>query len=121
MTKKRINVRAKGHSFERWCANKFRITEVFPFAKRHLEMQMQEADGIDLDNTGHFKIQCKVGKQIPKVIYDWYNKISSKKGHGYDDIETIVMKRDKENPLVVMCLDDFIKIVKLARLGERPY
>lgn len=107
-----INVRTKGHSFERRVAILFH--SIFPEAKRHLEMQMSDCIGIDLDNTGELAIQCKKGKQVPKTIYGFYNQILvDRKGKKLDHhkIKTVVMARDNEEILVVVSLKDFKDIL----------
>jgi hypothetical protein len=35
------------------------LKHIFPNAQRHFEFRFQEAHGIDLDNTGRYKFQCK--------------------------------------------------------------
>lgn len=50
--------RDKGHSFERKVSEFFRDCG-FPDAKRHLEVQAQEAMGYDIDGTGRYRVQCK--------------------------------------------------------------
>lgn len=49
--------RKRGHGFEREVAIMFR--DVFPGARRHLEYHPADATGIDLINTGRYRIQCK--------------------------------------------------------------
>jgi hypothetical protein len=57
--------RRKGHQFERQVAIDLR--PVFPEARRHLEYQDAEANGIDLVNTGPFKFQCKKLKKYASI------------------------------------------------------
>lgn len=52
--------RTKGHQFERDIASDLR--SIYPKAKRHLEYQDGEANGVDIANAGRFKIQCKRSK-----------------------------------------------------------
>jgi len=53
--------RTKGHQFERDIAIEFQELG-WRDARRHLEYQDGEANGIDLANTDPFAIQCKRGK-----------------------------------------------------------
>ncbi len=48
--------RDKGLNFERAIAKKFREVG-FPLAERQLEFQINQAQGIDLKNTGKFHIK----------------------------------------------------------------
>lgn len=50
--------RRKGSKYELECAERMRALG-FPSAKRHLEVQKEEAMGYDLDGTAPFFIQCK--------------------------------------------------------------
>jgi hypothetical protein len=61
-----LSERRKGHGFERKVAVKMR-TCGFPLASRLLEYQAQEANGIDLSNTGDWDIQCKNMKKVPNI------------------------------------------------------
>lgn len=97
--------RNKGHSFERLVAA--RLKDVFPEAKRHLEFQVQEAKGYDLDNTGRLKIQCKAYKKYAPISYIHEVSTESK-----TDIPVLVTKGDREKPVAVLFLDDFIDILR---------
>src|SRR5687768_157221 len=58
--------RSKGHRFEREIVHAFRKT--FPDARRNLEFQKEAAmHGVDLINTGRWRVQCKRGKQYVSV------------------------------------------------------
>jgi len=101
--------RTKGHAFERWCAIQFQ--KVFPLAKRHLEYQMEEVQGIDLDNTGEYKVQCKRGKR--------YSSLSSIKEVQLCPIDggvpVLVTKGDHETPLACLPLSDFLKLLQAEK------
>ena len=59
--------RTKGAAYERHIACLF-IKIGFEKAKRHLEVQSQEAGfGRDLDNTSPFAVQCKCWKSTPSI------------------------------------------------------
>lgn len=96
--------RAKGHSFERKIAKRLRDEGIFPNAERQLEYQENQCSGVDLANTGALKIQCKrMKKSIPM------SKLYEVKAHG---IACLVSKVDREDTLVTMKFDDFLKILK---------
>lgn len=100
--------RTKGHSFERKTAILFQSLG-FKDAKRHLEFQTSEADeGRDLDNTGFFNVQCKVGAQVPVKIYQALEQIKDSKGKH----RLAVMKRDGKQPIVAMEWDTFAELTR---------
>lgn len=103
--------RTKGHSYEREIAKRLRDEGLFPEAKRHLEMQMQEAKGYDLDNTPPFKIQLKRGKKYASItkIEEAAREVSS------DEAPVLITKGDRQRDVVVMYLDDWIDLVREAQ------
>ena len=105
--------RRKGHSFEREIAIQFR--KIFPEAKRHLEYQACEAQGIDLDHTGEFRVQCKRGRK--------YSPIGTIKEIQLDPIEggvpLLVTRGDNTETMVALSLKDFLAILKKARSPKR--
>lgn len=100
--------RTKGHQFERQVAIAFR--EIFPGAKRQLEYQEDECNGIDLVNTGHYRVQCKAYKN--------YAPLSAIKEVECDElfgeIPVLVTKGDRERPLACLPLDEFLRLLKKA-------
>ncbi len=101
---KRINVRAKGHTFERFVAGCMRAVG-YTKAHRQLEFQINNAHGIDIAETGRYKIQCKkTAKYVPM------NTINEVKGKG-DDIAVLIAAGDGEPPLVTMFLADWLELV----------
>lgn len=100
--------RTKGHSFERNVAKLFREEGIFPEAERHLEMQMSQCSGYDLDNTGKLKIQCKAYKKYAPL-----SKIDEAASSCVDgEIPVLITKGDRLRPIVALYLDDFIKMLK---------
>ena len=107
--------RTKGHSFERQVA--IALRDIYPNAKRHLEMQMQECAGFDLDNTGPFRFQCKAMKKYAPL--SMIEEVKPSPGI----IPGLITKGDNKRPIVAIYLDDFIKILKdigEAFVGEEP-
>lgn len=97
--------RTKGHSFERSVA--IALRRIFPDAKRHLEYQCDEALGIDIDNTGPYRIQCKRGKR--------YSSLSAIKEPVIDPIEpgipVLITKADNQEALVALPLEHFLELL----------
>ena len=99
--------RTKGHGFERTVSLWFRELG-FKNAKRHLETQSQEAEeGRDLDHTGIFDVQCKVGKNLPNP-YTILEQIQDKKGQ----IKLGIMKRDQKPEVICMYREDFKELLQ---------
>lgn len=96
--------RRKGHQFEREVAIAFR--KIFPDARRHLEYQDAEANGVDLVETGHFKIQCKRGRKYASITA--IEEIECDAWLG--DIPVLVTQGDDKPPVVVMPLEDFLRL-----------
>lgn len=81
----------------------------FKEAKRHLEYQSSEAeDGRDLDHTGPFLVQCKVGGQVPSLAYRALDQLKDKEGKH----KLAVMKKDRKKTLVVMEWDTFAELTR---------
>lgn len=99
-----INVRTKGHSFEREIAKLLRC--IFPNARRHLEYHKEDCKGFDLDNTGKLKIQCKRGKKYAPL-----SKIKEpqcKEG----EMPVLITKGDHEKPIIAFYLEDWLKLTQ---------
>lgn len=97
--------RTKGANWERVCSIWWR-SHGYPFARRKLS-QYQASDGCDIENTEPFIAQCKSGKQINIMKAYKEAQGSSKKGQ----IPLAMVKYDREEPLVVLSLDDFDKVL----------
>lgn len=106
--------RTKGHSFERWVANEFKF--IFPEARRKLEYQKEEAEGVDIANTGFLKVQCKKLRQ--------YSPVSALKevkcDREFGEVPVLVTAGDNQEALAVLPFNEFLLItciyVKLGKL-----
>lgn len=100
--------RRKGHSFEREIAIALRV--VFPHARRHLEYQHEEANGVDIVHTGHYRIQCKRGRK--------YASLSAIGEVDHDAMlgqtPVLVTQGDQKSVLVAFPLDEFIRLLRKA-------
>lgn len=98
--------RRKGHAFEREIAKIFQQNG-WPEAKRHLEYQAAEVQGVDLDNTWPFAVQCKRGRSYAPI-----NKIfevqESETGH----VPLLVTKGDNQPIMAVLSLADLITLIR---------
>ena len=97
--------RTKGHSFEREVAIAFR--KVFPEARRHLEYQDSQANGVDLAETGPFRVQCKKLKKYAPL--SMIKEVQCEEWLG--EIPVLVTAGDKETPLVALPLENFINLI----------
>ncbi len=96
--------RTKGHSFERKIAND--LKKFFPMARRQLEYQADVVCGVDIAETGRFKIQCKCKKSYASV-----NTIDEVECQNNDDIPLLVTKADRKPEMVVMRWKDFLELL----------
>lgn len=97
--------RAKGHSFERWVAEKFR--RIFPDAKRHLEYQMGEANGRDISGAGEWLVQCKRNRKYAnpnKILEVQICPIEGGK-------PVLITKGDNLEPMACLYFSDFLKLL----------
>ncbi len=97
--------RTKGHSFEREIA--IALRRIFPDCRRHLEYQDAEANGVDLVNTGAYKIQCKRGKKY--CSFSAIKEITADELLG--EIPVLVTKGDNERVLVALPIEEFIRLL----------
>ena len=94
--------RVKGHSFERDIAKDFKELG-YKDARRLLEYQ--EGMGVDLENTGKFRVQCKRYKDycpISKI-----NEVPKEK----NTIPLLITKGDRKETMVVMSWNDHKSIL----------
>ena len=81
---------------------------MFPNAHRHLEFQAKEAErGIDVILDDKHGIQVKIGKQVPKKVYDFIEQIQGREG----ELNWVECRRDRADWLVILKADDFREIL----------
>ncbi len=97
--------RAKGHSFERWVAEQMR--RIYPEARRLLEYQAEEANGVDLQNTGRYLIQCKRNRKYAPLSAIEEIQICPIEG----GTPVLVTKGDGKTPLAVLPFEEFIRLL----------
>lgn len=98
--------RRKGHQFERDVA--IALREIYPNARRQLEYHEDDCAGVDIVNTGPFRIQCKKLKKyapiscIEEVVhFDFLG-----------EIPVLITAGDNKPPLAVIPLDVFLDLIK---------
>lgn len=104
-----INSRKKGHGFERKVAQDMR-TIGYPDARRQLEYHKDDANGVDLQNTPPFKIQCKAMKKQP-VVHDVMDKIQV----SASDVPVVVYKVDGKGTFMAFRYEDGLRLMKAFR------
>ncbi len=98
--------RTKGHSFEREIATALRV--VYPEARRLLEYHPEDAEGVDLLNTGQYRIQCKRGRKwcslskIEEVTAD----------ETFGEVPILVTQGDRKRILVAMPFEEFLRLLQ---------
>lgn len=97
--------RTKGLSFERKIA--ILLRPIFPKARRHLEYQDAEANGCDLVETGHYKIQCKKLKKYSSITAIQEVQCSRELG----EVPVLITAGDNQEPMAVLPLSEFLKLI----------
>jgi len=95
--------RTKGHSFEREVCKE--LKEIFPLAQRKLEYQTSKCNGVDLDNTGNLRIQCK--RYAKYVNPSKIEEIKDSSG-----IPVLITKGDRKEAIACLYLKDLKRILK---------
>jgi len=102
--------RTKGHSFERKIANE--LKRFYPEAKRNVTETQTGGQGVDLVDTGPFKIQCKRYKGYAPI-----NKIFEVVCKAETDIPLLITKADAEPIMVVISMKHFLLMLRKVK-GE---
>ena len=98
--------RRKGHNFEREVAIRFREVG-FSDARRHLEYQDEEANGVDLINTGCYRVQCKkLRKYAPITAIE---EVTADEFLG--EVPVLVTAGDNQRPVAVLPLEEFLRLI----------
>lgn len=97
--------RTKGHGYEREIAKRLRL--VFPSARRQLEYNARDANGVDIQETGRYKIQCKRGRKYASVAA--LKEVICDEALG--DVPVLVTKADNERDLVVIPFEEFLDLL----------
>lgn len=104
--------RRLGHDFERATAADMR-TAGFPDAGRHLEYQSRHANGVDLENTGKFRVQCKRSAKVfasPLVM----DEIQPEAG----TVPIVVTKIDRRPPIAYIYWSDLLRLIREIQTGS---
>lgn len=104
--------RRKGHQFEREVA--IALRPVFPEARRHLEYQDAEANGIDLVKTGEFAFQCKKLKSYASI--NTIKEIQCERKLG--EVPVLVTAADGEPWMAVLHFDDLLNLLSERNKGK---
>ena len=101
-----MNSRSKGHGFERQMAEKLR--EIWPdcFTTRFKGSSWLDQCGVDLVGTPGYNIQLKALERAPS-----YHDILITMPAG-ESKNIVIHKRNNKGCVVVMKLDDFMKLIK---------
>jgi hypothetical protein len=99
--------RRAGHTFERDVAKA--LLPIFPHAKRHLEFQASEAAlGVDISNTGKYRIQCKRYRKYAPL--SCIEEIKPEAG----TVPVLVTVGHDKPPLACLPFDEFVRLVTIA-------
>lgn len=98
--------RTKGHSFERSIAKLIR--HLYPESRRHLEYQDAEANGVDLVNTGYYRIQCKRGRRYASLSA--IEEVTADELLG--EVPILITQGDHKRILVAMPFEEFLRLIE---------
>lgn len=99
--------REKGKRGERWLANY--LKERGYDARRSAQFCGKTGDAADVVGLEHIWLEVKFQEKIQ--IRPWYEQAKrDAEASGKGDIPVVVHKRSREEPLVTMSLDDFMKL-----------
>ena len=102
-----MNVREKGHAYERKIAKELRKRGYDKCRTSREESRYLDSLKVDLTNTGDFYIQCKAQERgiYPHVIL---NEMPKKK-----KINLLFHKRNRKGEVVSMTKEDFYKLLEV--------
>lgn len=100
--------RTKGHSFERQIAVALRV--VYPGARRWLENHKDDANGVDLVDTGHYRFQLKRGRKPAPLSK--LKEVQCDEALG--EVPVLVTQGDFERVLVALPFEEFLRLLKVA-------
>lgn len=101
--------RRKGHDFEREVAQALRV--VFPGARRQLEYHARDARGIDIQETGEFRFQCKRLEKYASV--NTIEEIQCDRVFG--DVPVLVTAGNGKEWMAVLPFDDLLRLIQAAQ------
>lgn len=100
--------RRKGHNFERAIAQQLR--PIFPKVRRKLEYQIDQCIGIDLEETGRYKFQCKKLKAYAPVSTIEEVKCDQMLG----DVPVVVTAGDSLPAMAILPWEEFLRLLQLS-------
>lgn len=110
MAKRGKAARKKGLDFERDIAARFRAIG-FTGARRQLEFQIEDANGVDLQGCDPYFVQCKKLRQYASV-----NTIQEVKCQRWlGEVPVLITAGDNQEPMAVLPLEDFIGLISNLR------
>lgn len=111
LTMPKINARAKGHTYERDIAQKFRDAGFTDCMTSRLESKRLDDLGVDLCNTDPWLVQCKAVEKLGPV-----HDILARMPDG--GIPVIFHKRNRKGTVVSMKEEHFWELVAYTRASK---
>lgn len=99
--------RRKGHQFEREMA--IALRKIFPGARRQLEYHSRDARGVDLQETGPYRIQCKKLQKYAPI-----ERIFEVQYDCREEVPVLITAGDSRPPMVVLPLTEFLRLLETA-------
>lgn len=80
---------------------------IFPKCRRHLEYQDCEANGVDLVETGFYRIQCKRGRKWSSISA--IEEVTADEMLG--EVPVLVTQGDHKRILAVIPFEEFMRLI----------
>ncbi len=103
-----MNSNLKGKTFERWVAN---YLKEHGYDARRGQQYHGGADSPDVVGLDGFHIECKNTQQWSD--YKFMEQAVNDSAEG--EIPIVIAKKNQKKPLVIIRLDDFMKLIKEVR------
>lgn len=101
--------RRKGIQFEREVAQVLRT--LYPDARRQLEFHPTDARGVDLQDTGEYRFQCKKLKQYAPITAIQEVQCAPELG----EVPVLVTAADGEPWMAVLPFADLVRLIERAK------
>lgn len=104
--------RQKGHAWERECAKSLRPLD--ELARRKLEYNPMDCDGVDIQTSLPLRVQCKAGRSMSMAIKGWFE---AKKGSRPGIFPVCAFKPNRLGRFAVLDWDHFLEIFSVYVRG----
>lgn len=104
--------RRKGHQAERDLA--IALRSVYPDARRQLEYHEADCHGVDIQNTGPYRFQCKKLKRYASI--NMIKEVQCARELG--EVPVLVTAADNEEWMAVLPFSELVRLLERAKCRE---